>query len=68
MQTLVRSLPCFITPNYLFDNRRKIVFPMPLLGMKTAFSKQVKLAPAYGHTMSIWTRVSCHFGSVGTKF
>ena len=45
-----------------------MLFPMCLLGMKTAFAKQLKLhAPANG-CMAIWTRVSSHSGSVGTNF
>jgi len=41
---------------------------MRLLGMKTTFAKQLKMhAPANGY-IAIWTRVSCHSGSVGMKF
>ena len=49
-----------------------MLFPMRLLGMKTAFAKQVKLASAYGHMVStmisIWQRVGCPVGNVGMKF
>ena len=55
-----------------FDKPGKILFPMRLLGMKTTFTKQVKLAPAYGHMVStmvsIWQRVCCPIGNVGMKF
>ena len=47
-----------------------MLFPMRLLGMKTAFAKQVKLAAAHGYmvgnTVSIWQR-SCLSGIVGMK-
>lgn len=45
-----------------------MVFLMRWLGMKTVFAKQLMLhVPANG-CMAIWTRVSCHFGSVGKEF
>jgi hypothetical protein len=37
--------------------------------MKTVFAKQLMMMQAYvAGSKAIWTRVSCHFGSVGRKF
>jgi hypothetical protein len=41
---------------------------MPLFGMKTTFAKQLKMHAPVNGFMAIWTRVSCHPGSVGRKF
>jgi hypothetical protein len=39
---------------------------MALLAMKTVFVKLMMQAQANG-SYAIWTRVSCHWGSVGGK-
>jgi hypothetical protein len=41
---------------------------MPLLAMKTVFAKQLMMQAYVAGSQAIWTRVSCHFGSVGRKF
>jgi len=66
--TTPESDNAFFAAQNPFDKQGEILFLMPLLGMKTTFTKQLmQHAPVNGY-MAIWTRVSCHFGSVGRKF
>ena len=65
--------PAYFLPNFwhknLVDKMAKMLFLIPLSGMKTTFAKQLKLQMiANGHRMAVWTRVSCLIGNVGMKF
>ena len=47
----------------------KMLFLIPLSGMKTTFAKQLKLQMiANGHRMAVWTLVSGLIGTVGMNF
>ena len=66
--TTPESDNAFFTAQNRFDKRKKILFHMPLLGMKTMYTKQLMQNAPVNGSQAIWTRVSCHFGSVGRKF
>ncbi len=60
--------PHFSPPHNPIDKRGEMAFPMPTLGMKTTFAKQLKMHAPVNGCYAIWTRVSGHLGSVGRKF
>jgi hypothetical protein len=58
----------FSPPKNSVDKRDEMRFLFRLLGMKTAFAKQLKLHVSANGCMAIWARVSGFAGSVGTNF